>query len=115
MIEKTSYEKSIDIAREQIHEGLSSVYQIGSNAAKNMELSVDLEILTEIIVNYIRKHNPNYNFTDFYDEEFTESFKNLIKDQEEFKKMLAERRMTVEEFVKIRSVSCSALFYDTFN
>ena len=49
MIEKT-YEKSIDIAREQIHEGLSSVYQIGSNAAKNMELSVDLEILTEIIL-----------------------------------------------------------------
>ena len=80
-----------------------------------MELSVDLEILTEIIVNYIRKHNPNYNFTDFYDEEFTESFKTLIKDQEEFKKMLSERRMTVEEFVKIRSVSCSTLFYDTFN
>ena len=26
-----------------------------------------------------------------------------------------KKRMTVEEFVKIRSVSCSTLFYNTFN
>ena len=115
MIEKTTYEKSIDIAREQIHEGLSSVYQIGSNAAKNMELSVDLEILTEIILKYIRKNNPNYNFTDFYDEEFIESVKSLIKDQEEFKKILIERKMTVEEFIKIRSIFGTTLLYYSFN
>ena len=39
----------IHAASEQIHEELSSVYQLGSNATKNMELSIDLEILTEII------------------------------------------------------------------
>ena len=115
MIEKTTYEKSIDIAREQIHEGLSSVYQIGSNAAKNMELSVDLEILTEIILKHIRKSNPKYNFTDFYDEEFIESVKSLIKDQEEFKKILIEQKMTVEEFIKIRSIFGTTLLYYSFN
>ena len=57
----------------------------------------------------------NYNFTDFYDEEFIESFKSLVKDQEEFKKILIERKMTIEEFIKIRSISCSSLFYNTFN
>lgn len=108
----TSYKKSIDIAREQIHEGLSSVYQIGSNAAKNMELSVDLEILTELIVQYIRKNNPDYEFTNFYDETFTESFKSLIKDQETFTKLLDEQKMSVEDFVKIRCIFSSSLFYN---
>ena len=87
-------------------------------ARSNLYLLQDTDKEESVIqeaVNYIRKHNPNYNFTDFYDEEFTESFKNLIKDQEEFKKMLSERRMTVEEFVKIRSISSSSLLYNTFN
>lgn len=106
-------EQNLDIAREQIHENLSSVYQIGSNAAKNMELSLDLEILTEIIVNFIKKTNPDYKFIDFYDETFVESFKSLIKDKEEFPKILKENKMTAEDFIKIRCLFSSALFYYT--
>ena len=106
---------NINNARNQIQENLSSVYQIGSNAAKNMELSIDLEILTEIIVNYIKKSNPTYKFTNFYDELFVESFKALIKDQETFPKILTAYKMTAEEFVKIRSLFSSTLFYYTFN
>ena len=68
----------IHAASEQIHEELSSVYQLGSNATKNMELSIDLEILTEIILNYIKKKDPDYKFTDFNNEQFKESFKKLI-------------------------------------
>ncbi len=105
----------IHAASEQIHEELSSVYQLGSNATKNMELSIDLEILTEIILNYIKKTDPDYKFTDFYDEKFTESFKELIKNQEEFKKILIEQKMTIEEFIKIRCLFGASLLYNSFN
>lgn len=107
--------REICAASDQIHEELSSVYQLGSNAAKNMELSIDLEILTEIILNYIKKTDPNYKFVDFYDEKFTDSFKELIKNQEEFKKILIEQKMSIEEFIKIRCLFSTSLFYNSFN
>ena len=70
------------------------------------------------------------NISDFHDEEikklggnkiitlkekYNSPARRMIANQEEFKKMLSERRMTVEEFVKIRSISSSSLFYYTFN
>ena len=61
------------------------------------------------------KTDPDYKFTDFYDEKFTESFKELIKNQEEFKKILIEQKMTIDEFIKIRCLFGASLLYNSFN
>ncbi len=76
-------------------------YQIGSNASKLMDLSIDIETILLMLVEQFEKNNENYVFNSIYDQQFIDLFKKLIKTPDEFNPFLKKNFITIDEFMKI--------------
>jgi hypothetical protein len=64
-------------------------------------LYYDTQILLEKLVTYIEAKNPNIKINDLYEKEFTEEFKALVKNEEEFLKFLNDINFSLTEFIEI--------------
>jgi hypothetical protein len=51
-----------------------------------------------------------YQFNDFYDKQFVDNFKKLVKDEENFKKFLKDISFTLDEFINIAVYICPHCF-----
>lgn len=63
----------------------------------------------------MEKTCKNFKFNDFYDKHFIDNFKALVKDEIRFNTFLNQSCFTLDEFINIRSIYLSTLFYFKFN
>ena len=70
----------------------------------------DLDLLAKQIIFYFYSIIKNFKFVDFYDKEFIDAYKFLIKDKEEFERFLSYINLTVEEFIQLSIYICQNAF-----
>ena len=59
----------------------------------------------------MEKHYKNFKFNDFYDKPFIDNFKALVKDENKFHAFLEYSSFSLDEFLHIRCLCLSTLFY----
>lgn len=77
---------------------------------KHIVITSDLEKLAKQIIFYFYCIIKNFTFVDFYDKEFINAYKFLIKDEEEFTKFLSYTKLNVEEFIQLSIYICQNAF-----
>lgn len=82
----------------------------GTNSKKFVIIISDLEKLAKQIIFYFYCIIKNFKFIDFYDKEFIDAYKFLIKDKEEFERFLSYIKLTVEEFIQLSIYICQSAF-----
>ena len=82
----------------------------GANGRKYIVVVSDLEKLAKQIIFYFYCIIKNFKFVDFYDKEFIDAYKFLIKDKEEFKRFLSYIKLSVEEFIQLSIYICQSAF-----
>ena len=86
---------------------------IGFNGAAGRKFIIvvsDLDKLAKQIIFYFYCIIKNFKFIDFYDKEFIDAYKFLIKDKEEFERFLSYIKLTVEEFIQLSIYICQSAF-----
>lgn len=86
------------------------IINYGINASENIELYHDTQILTEKLINYMENHCKDFKFINFYEKQFIDNFKSLIKDENKFKKFLNEINFDLNEFFNISVYVCPHCF-----
>lgn len=75
-----------------------------------LELYHDTQVLSEKLVDYFEEHVRGYQFNDFYDKQFIDNFKKLVKDEEHFMAFLKDISFTLDEFLNIAVYVCPHCF-----
>lgn len=70
----------------------------------------DLDKLAKQIIFYFYCIIKNFKFVDFYDKEFVDAYKLLIKDKEEFERFLGYTKLSMEEFIQLSIYVCQNAF-----
>ena len=70
----------------------------------------DLEKLAKQMIFYFYCTIKNFTFIDFYDKEFIDACKFLIKDKEEFERFLSYVKLDIEEFIHMSIYICQNAF-----
>ena len=82
----------------------------GTSGRKYTIIVSDLERLAKEMIFYFYCIIKNFKFIDFYDKEFIDAYKFLIKDKEEFERFLSYIKLTVEEFIQLSIYICQSAF-----
>ena len=82
----------------------------GVSGRKYVIVISDLDKLAKQIIFYFYCIIKNFKFIDFYDKEFIDAYKFLIKDKEEFQRFLSYIKLTVEEFIQLSIYICQNAF-----
>lgn len=82
----------------------------GTSGRKYTIIVSDLERLAKEMIFYFYCIIKNFKFVDFYDKEFTDACKLLIKDKEEFERFLSYINLEVEEFIHLSIYICQMAF-----
>ena len=77
---------------------------------KHSIVTSDLDKLAKQIIFYFYCIIKNFKFVDFYDKEFVDAFKFLIKDKEEFERFLNFINLSVEDFLHLSIYICQTAF-----
>lgn len=85
-------------------------YQIGITASKGLELYHDTQVLCEKLIDYLEENVKDYEFTDFFDKQFVDNFKALIKNEDKFNGFLNEISFTIDEFLHTAVYICPHCF-----
>lgn len=70
----------------------------------------DTQLLSEKLIDYLEETHKDYQFVDFFEKNFTEYFKELIKNEEQFKAFLKDISFTLDEFLHTIVYICPHCF-----
>lgn len=70
----------------------------------------DIQLLSEKLIDYLEELHKGYQFVDFFEKNFIDYFKELIKDEIKFKIFLKDISFTLDEFLHIVVYICPHCF-----
>ncbi len=80
---------------------ISTVYTVGLNSSKRLQIGQDVQLLAQCLITYMQKKYSQYQFTDFYDPLLVKAIRNLIKNEKHFLEFLNEIHFEAEQFFTI--------------